>query len=125
VLSKTQQKLRQRSNLFFEFLGGSKMAALAGGIVALVLGIIGIIIWWGEFIDILLGGVPVILILGGALAAYLGFEEIKDKRTTENFDDTTQDKIHQEVKDLKKEINELKEEKKEPEKEEVDATKQE
>jgi hypothetical protein len=94
------------------------MAALAGGIAALVIGIIGIIIWWGEFIDILLGGVPVILILGGALAAYLGFEEIKDKRTTESFDDPTQDKIHQEVKDLKKEIKDLKEDKKEPEKEE-------
>ncbi len=101
------------------------MAALAGGIAALVLGIIGIIIWWGEFIDILLGGVPVMLILGGALAAYLGFEEIKDKRTTESFDDTTQDKIHQEVKDLKEEIKDLKEDKKEPEKEEGDNTKQE
>ncbi len=101
------------------------MAALAGGIAALVLGIIGIIIWWGEFIDILLGGVPVMLILGGALAAYLGFEEIKDKKTTESFDDTTQDKIHQEVKDLKEEIKDLKEDKKEPEKEEGDNTKQE
>jgi hypothetical protein len=102
------------------------MAALAGGIAALVLGIIGIIIWWGEFIDILLGGVPIILILGGALAAYLGFEEIKDKRTTESFDDTTQDKIHEEVKELKKEIKDLKEEKKEPEKqEEGDKTKEE
>ena len=102
------------------------MAALAGGIAALVLGIIGIIIWWGEFIDILLGGVPIILILGGALAAYLGFEEIKDKRTTESFDDTAQDKIHQEVKELKKEIKDLKEEKKEPEKqEEGDKTKEE
>ncbi|MBU4427064.1 MAG: hypothetical protein KKB35_10060 [Proteobacteria bacterium] len=101
------------------------MAALAGGIAALVLGIIGIIIWWGEFIDILLGGVPVILILGGALAAYLGFEEIKDKRTTESFDDTSQDKIHQEVKELKKEIKDLKEDKKEPEKKEGDNTTQE
>ena len=101
------------------------MAALAGGIAALVLGIIGIIIWWGQFIDILLGGVPVILILGGALAAYLGFEEIKDKKTTESFDDTTQDTIQQEVKDLKEEIKDLKEEKKEPEKEEGENTKQE
>lgn len=103
------------------------MAALAGGIAALVLGIIGIIIWWGEFIDILVGGVPVILILGGALAAYLGFEEIKDKRTTESFDDTTQDNLHREVKDLKEEIKGLKkEDKKEPEKEEEgDNTKQE
>jgi len=101
------------------------MAALAGGIAALVLGIIGIIIWWGEFIDILLGGVPVILILGGALAAYLGFEEIKDKRTTESFDDTSQDKIHQEVKELKKEIKDLKKDKEEPEKKEGDNTTQE
>ena len=101
------------------------MAALGGGIAALVLGIIGIIIWWGQFIDILLGGVPVILILGGALAAYLGFEEIKDKKTTESFDDTTQDTIQQEVKDLKEEIKDLKEEKKEPEKEEGENTKQE
>ena len=102
------------------------MAALAGGIAALVLGIIGIIIWWGEFIDILLGGVPVILILGGALAAYLGFEEIKDKRTTESFDDTTQDKLQREVKDLKEEIRDLKEESKQPEKEkEGDSAKQE
>ncbi|MFH1933506.1 MAG: hypothetical protein ABIN18_18175 [Pseudomonadota bacterium] len=102
------------------------MAALAGGIAALVLGIIGIIIWWGEFIDILLGGVPVILILGGALAAYLGFEEIKDKRTTESFDDTSQDNLQREVKDLKKEIKDLKEDKEEPEKkEEGDNTKQE
>jgi uncharacterized membrane protein YukC len=56
----------------------------------------------------------------------LGFEEIKDKRTTESFDDTTQDKIHEEVKELKKEIKDLKEEKKEPEKqEEGDKTKEE
>jgi hypothetical protein len=118
------KNLNQRSNLFSEFLGGSKMAALAGGIAALVLGIIGIIIWWGEFIGILLGGVPVILILGGALAAYLGFEEIKDKKTTESFDDTTQDKIQREVKDLKKEIKDLKEDKEEPEKEEGNTTTQ-
>ena len=94
------------------------MAALAGGIAALVLGIIGIIIWWGQFIDILLGGVPVILILGGALAAYLGFEEIKDKKTTESFDDTNQDNLQREVQGLKEEIKDLKEEKEEPEKKE-------
>ena len=86
------------------------MAALAGGIAALVLGIIGIIFWWREFVDLLMGAVPVILLLGGALAAYLGFEEIKDKKTTESFDDTTEEKLQQEVKDLKEEIKELKDE---------------
>jgi hypothetical protein len=86
------------------------MAALAGGLGALVLGVIGIIIWWGEFLDILMGGVPVIFILGGALAAYLGFEEIKDKRTAETFQDTSGD-LKQEVESLKEEIKGLKEQK--------------
>jgi len=83
------------------------MAALAGGLGALVLGIIGIIIWWGEFLDILMGGVPAIFILGGALAAYLGFEEIKDKRTAETFQDSSGD-LKQEVESLKEEIKEIK-----------------
>ena len=93
------------------------MAALAGGIVALVLGIIGIIAWWGEFIDLLLGAVPVMLILGGALAAYLGYEEIKDAKAPETFEDTPGN-LHKEVESLKEEIKELKGEKEPAEKEE-------
>ena len=93
------------------------MAALAGGIAALVVGIIGIIFWWGEFIELLMGGVPLILILGGALAGYLGFEEIKDKRAAETFQDNSEEKLQQEVDDLKKEIKELKDENETPEEE--------
>ena len=83
------------------------MTALLGGIVALVLGIIGIIFWWGPFIDILRGSIPLILLLGGALAAYLGFEELKDKRTADTFEDTSTD-LKQEVETLKEEIKGLK-----------------
>jgi len=90
------------------------MAVFAGGLAALVLGIIGIFAWWGEFILILKGAIPVIFILGGALATYLGFEEIKDKGTTETFDDTSSD-LKQEVESLKEELKELKDDKKEPE----------
>jgi hypothetical protein len=90
------------------------MAALAGGLVALVLGIIGIIAWWGYFVKALMAGIPAILILGGALAAYLGFEEIKDKTAADAFDDTA-DNLKDEVKELKEEIKELKEEKKDEE----------
>ena len=39
------------------------MTALAGGLIALILGIIGIIFWWGYFLQLLMGGVPVMLIL--------------------------------------------------------------
>jgi cell division protein FtsB len=86
------------------------MVALGGGIAALVLGVIGIIIWWGHFVQLLTGAVPIMLILGGALAAYLGFEEIKDKRSVESLDDTSST-LKQEVESLKEELKGLKEEK--------------
>ena len=92
------------------------MAALAGGLVALVLGIIGISIWWSYFLKALAAGVPIMLILGGALAAYLGFEEIKDKRTAETFDETGD--LKGEVESLKEEIKGLKGKKEETEKKE-------
>lgn len=84
--------------------------ALAGGLVSLILGIIGLIVWWGYFVDILMGAVPAILILGGALAAYLGIEELKDKKAAESFDTESED-LKQEVATLKEEIKGLKEEK--------------
>ena len=66
------------------------MTALAGGLIALVIGIIGLIFWWPYFLKALMAGVPAMLILGGALAAYLGIEEIKDKKASESSDmDTT------------------------------------
>ncbi len=91
------------------------MAALAGGLAALVLGIIGIVLWWGHFLDLLMGGVPIMLILGGALAAYLGFEEIKDKRAADSFEETPSANLKEEVETLKQEIKELKDDKKKPE----------
>lgn len=83
------------------------MMALAGGLIALILGIIGIIVWWGYFLKALMAGVPIMLLLGGALATYLGIEEIKDKRASESFD-TEKDDLKQEVQTLKEEIKGLK-----------------
>lgn len=87
------------------------MAALFGGVVSLVLGIIGIIIFWGYFLKALAAGIPVLLILGGALAAYLGIEEWKDKRNAEKFDkEPDAGELKKEVEDLKKEVKDLKKE---------------
>lgn len=88
------------------------MTAFLGGLAALILGIIGIIIWWGYFVKALMAGVPAMLILGGALATYLGIEEIKDKRAADSFE-TGKEDLKREVETLKEEIKELKEEKKE------------
>jgi fatty acid desaturase len=98
------------------------MAALLGGIVALVLGIIGIIFWWGYFLQILRGSIPLILLLGGALATYLGFEELKDKRAADTFEETSTD-LKQEVDSLREEIKELKKEDPKPEEEKKDESK--
>jgi cell division protein FtsB len=86
------------------------MAALAGGLAAVVLGIIGIILWWSEFLRLVMGALPAMFILGGALAAYLGFEEIKDKKAAERLDDKSSE-LKKEVDTLKEEIKGLKEQK--------------
>ena len=93
------------------------MKTLIGGAVAAVLGLIGLSVWFGEFLQLLAGAIPVMLLLGGGLALYLGFDELKD---TWKKDDTSveaedksddADQYKQEIEDLKKEIETLKSEK--------------
>ena len=85
------------------------MLALVGGLAALLLGVIGLIAWWDEFLWLLKGCIPLVLLLGGALATYLGAEEIKDKRRAEaeagrepfSAEPEDVDKYKQEVAELK------------------------
>ena len=84
--------------------------ALAGGLIALILGVIGIIAWWPYFLKALAAGIPVVLLLGGALATYLGIEEIKDRKASESFE-TEPAHLQDEVQSLKQELKELKQEK--------------
>jgi phosphate/sulfate permease len=93
------------------------MKTLIGGAVGAVLGLIGMSIWWKPFLQLLAGAIPVMLLLGGGLALYLGFDELKDSwkkedktiDTTVGTDDT--DKYKTEINELKKEIETLKAEK--------------
>ncbi len=59
------------------------MKILLGGIAALVLGVVGLIIWFFDFLLILKGVVPIALVLGGVLAIYLGIEDIKTAASSE------------------------------------------
>ncbi len=90
------------------------MKTLIGGAVGAVLGLIGMSIWWKPFLQLLAGAIPVTLLLGGGLALYLGFDELKD---TWKKEDTTVDtptktdeteKYKEEIDELKKEIETLK-----------------
>ena len=95
------------------------MKTLIGGAIAAVLGIIGLSVWFKAFLQVLAGSIPVMLLLGGGLAVYLGFDELKDnwkKEDTldseiETGDKEDVEKYKTEIEDLKKEIDSLKKEK--------------
>jgi hypothetical protein len=54
------------------------MKTLIGGAVAAALGLIWLVIWWGSFLMVLKGTIPIMLLLGGGLAIYLGLDELKE-----------------------------------------------
>ncbi len=90
------------------------MKTLIGGAVAAVLGLIGLSVWFGEFLQILAGAIPIMLLLGGGLALYLGFDELKDTWKKEEPVSGSEDApaaYSEEIDALKKEIETLKAEK--------------
>jgi hypothetical protein len=93
------------------------MKTLIGGAVGAVLGLIGLSIWWKPFLQLLAGAIPIMLLLGGGLALYLGFDELKDTWKKDepvenpNKDEDDVEKYKKEIDDLKKELDTLKSEK--------------
>ncbi|OPY87827.1 MAG: hypothetical protein A4E71_00800 [Smithella sp. PtaU1.Bin162] len=55
------------------------MSLLIGGIIGAVLGLVSLIFWWSDFMTIIRGAFPICLLLGGALAIYVGVDELQDK----------------------------------------------
>lgn len=55
------------------------MTLLIGGIVSAFLGFVGFVLWFGDFLTLLRGGIPLLLLAGGTLAAYIGFDDLQDK----------------------------------------------
>jgi len=88
------------------------MKTLIGGSVAAILGLIGLSVWWKPFLHILAGSIPVMLLAGGGLALYLGFDELKDTWKKDDSDTEPEvddaDAYKREIDTLKQEIDELK-----------------
>jgi arginine exporter protein ArgO len=93
------------------------MSLLISGVVAVILGIIGFTQWWSEFVTILKGGVPIMLMLGGILAVYVGLDAMQDRMREERQKheeklDKTRDEIEQvkaQAERYREEIEKLKE----------------
>ena len=93
------------------------MALLISGVVSIALGVICFSQWWSDFIIILKGGIPIMLIMGGILAIYVGLDAIQDRAREERHKQEekmhkTQDEIEQvkaQAEQYRKEIEKLKE----------------
>jgi len=59
------------------------MSLLIGGIISAIFGLIGLIFFWSDFMTIFKGSLPVFLLLGGALAVYVGLDEMQEKSKEE------------------------------------------
>ena len=92
------------------------MKTLIGGAIAAVLGCVGIVAWFPQFLTVVAGTIPIMLLLGGALAIYLGVDELKDTWNEQEAAETDAstsnevEKYKQEISELKDEIESLKKE---------------
>ncbi len=78
------------------------MKVLIGGVVAAVLGLLGLVIWWEPFLALLAGGIPIALLLGGALAIYVGFDEMTDQMKSKEEEQAGTADLDAAKEDLKK-----------------------
>lgn len=88
------------------------MKTLIGGAIAALLGVVGLAVWFSEFLALLAGCIPPVLLLGGGLALYLGFDELKDSwKNDEGIDAPAPGDDKNKIEELEKELEDLKKEK--------------
>ncbi len=87
------------------------MKIIIGGAIAVLLGLIGIGVWFPYLLAILKGTIPLVLLLGGSLALYLGFDELKDTWQNDDGIVAESDDDKERIADLEKELEKLKKDK--------------
>ncbi len=87
------------------------MTLLIAGIVSTILGLVGLIAWWNDFLVILKGAAPLAMVLGGILAVYVGHDDIQDKmREEQKRQDARLDKAREEIELVRTQAEQYKEE---------------
>ncbi len=87
------------------------MKTLIGGAIAVLLGVVGLAVWFNHFLTLLAGSVPPALLLGGGLALYLGFDELKDTWKNEKGQGSPETDEKTRIAELERELNALKKDK--------------
>jgi len=60
----------------------SKYLGIVIGVIALLLGLRGLIVYRAELLTVLKGTMPILFLLGGAIAVIAGISEIKDEASS-------------------------------------------
>ncbi len=88
------------------------MKVFVGGVAAAFLGFLGILIWYDAVFRFIGGAIPLILLLGGLMAAYLGYDEVKEKlpfpKARETQEPTSDARLKEEAEKYKQEVERLK-----------------
>lgn len=63
------------------------MVALIIGIIVAAIGVVGIVIWFSPFVEVLKGAVPAMFVMGGLLAVVAGITTIKDEIEAKKFEE--------------------------------------
>ena len=87
------------------------MSLLISGIVSVIIGVIGFSLWWSDFMIILKGGVPIMLILAGILAVYIGLDAMEDRMREEGHKQEEKlEKTREEIERVKAQAEQYREE---------------
>ena len=87
------------------------MSLLIAGAISTVLGLIGLMAFWKDFLVLLKGALPLALLLGGILAVYVGYDDIQDKmREDRRQQDAKLDQAREEIEMVRAKAEQYKEE---------------
>ena len=87
------------------------MSLLISGLVSVTLGVIGFSLWWSDLVIILKGGIPIMLLLGGILAVYVGLDAMQDRmREERQKQEEKLDKTREEIEQVKAQAEQYREE---------------
>lgn len=87
------------------------MSLLVGGVISAIFGLVSLIFFWSDFMTLLKGAFPIFMLLGGALAVYVGIDEMQEKNREERKrQEEKLEMAHKEIEAMKEQAERYKEE---------------